>query len=100
MNAHDIEPGVIYRDEKVTVTGFPTQHAMESYGHRFDTPDHAWISSWPSVAPSGSQPVVLTTGEFHSSADVLKKEIGSRYSGTSSSGKISTCTDRSTETHA
>jgi ribonuclease BN (tRNA processing enzyme) len=42
---------------------------------------HAWISSWPSVDPSGSQPVVLTTGEFHSSAEVLQKEIGSRYSG-------------------
>ena len=42
---------------------------------------HAWISSWPSITPSGSQPVVLTTGEFHSSAEVLQKEIRSRYSG-------------------
>jgi ribonuclease BN (tRNA processing enzyme) len=152
VRAHEIKPGVIYKDEKVTVRAFPTQHAMESYGYRFDTPDrsivisgdtspteetikacngcdvlihearamemftklpedrrsfgsknhttseqlaalatkakprllivyHAWISSWPSVAPSGSQPVVLTTGEFHSSADVLQKEIRSRYSG-------------------
>jgi ribonuclease BN (tRNA processing enzyme) len=152
VNAYEIKAGVIYRDEKVTVTAFPTQHAMESYGYRFDTPDrsivisgdtspteetikacsgcdvlihearalemftrlpedrrsfgaknhttseqlaalaakakprllivyHAWISSWPSVAPSGSQPVVLTTGEFHSSAEVLQKEISSRYSG-------------------
>ena len=152
VNAHDIQPGVIYRDERVTVTAFPTQHAMESYGYRFDTPDrtivisgdtspteetikacsgcdvlihearalemftrlpedlrsfgaknhttseqlaalavkakprllivyHAWIPSWPSLAPSGSQPVVLTTGEFHSSAEVLQKEISSRYSG-------------------
>jgi ribonuclease BN (tRNA processing enzyme) len=150
--AHEIKPGVIYKDAKVTVTAFPTQHAMESYGYRFDTPDrsivisgdtsptedtikvcngcdvlihearamemfaklpedrrsfgarnhttteqlvalaakakprllivyHAWISSWPSVAPSGSQPVVLTTGEFHSSAAILQKEIGSQYSG-------------------
>jgi ribonuclease BN (tRNA processing enzyme) len=150
--AHEIKPGVIYKDQKVTVRAFPTQHAMESYGYRFDTPDrsivisgdtsptedtinactgcdvlihearamemftklpedrrsfgaknhttseqlaalagkakprllivyHAWISSWPSVAPSGLQPVVLTTGEFHSSADVLQKEIKSRYSG-------------------
>jgi len=35
----------------------------------------------PGVAPSASQSVVLTTGEFHSSPDVLQKEIGSRYSG-------------------
>jgi hypothetical protein len=29
----------------------------------------------------GEQPVVLTTGAFHSSPDVLQKEIASRYSG-------------------
>ena len=152
VNAHEIKPGVIYKDAKVTVTAFPTQHAMESYGYRFDTPDrsvvisgdtsptqetikachgcdvlihearamemfnklpaerrsfgaknhttseqlaalaaqakpgllivyHAWISRRPDIAPSASQPVVLTTGEVHSSPDVLQKEIGSRYSG-------------------
>jgi ribonuclease BN (tRNA processing enzyme) len=152
VNAHEIKSGVIYRDAKVTVTAFPTKHAMESYGYRFDTPDrsvvisgdtnpteetikacngcdvliheartvelfaklpegphsfgaknhttseqlaalatkakprllivyHAWISWWPSIAPSGNQPVVLTTGELHSSPDVLQREIGSRYSG-------------------
>lgn len=152
VSAHEIKAGVVYRDEKTKVTAFPTQHAMESYGYRFDTPDrsivisgdtspteetikacagcdilvhearamemfaklpedrrsfgaknhttseqlvalavkakprllivyHAWISSWPSVPPSGSQPVVLTTGEFHSSAEALQKEIGARYSG-------------------
>src|SRR5262249_3363384 len=42
---------------------------------------HAWISWWPSITPSGDQPVVLTTGEPHSTPDVLQKEIGSRYSG-------------------
>ena len=152
VNAHEIKSGVIYRDAKVTVTAFPTKHAMESYGYRFDTPDrgvvisgdtnpteetikacngcdvliheartvelfarlpegphsfgaknhttseqlaalatkakpgllivyHAWISWWPTIAPSGNQPVVLTTGELHSSPDVLQREIGSRYSG-------------------
>jgi ribonuclease BN (tRNA processing enzyme) len=152
VNAHEIKPGVIYKDAKVTVTAFPTKHAMESYGYRFDTPDrsvvisgdtspteetikacngcdvlvheartlelfaklpedrrsfgaknhttseqlaalatkarpgllivyHAWISWRPSAAPSGKRPVVLTTGELHSSPDVLQKEIGARYSG-------------------
>jgi ribonuclease BN (tRNA processing enzyme) len=152
VNAHEIKSGIIYRDAKVTVTAFPTKHAMESYGYRFDTPDrsvvisgdtsptdemikacsgcdvlvhearavemfaklpkdrrsfgaknhttseqlaalatkakpgllivyHAWISWWPIIAPSGNQPVVLTTGELHSTPDVLQKEIGSRYSG-------------------
>lgn len=152
VNAHEIKSGVIYKDAKVTVTAFPTQHAMESYGFRFDTPDrsvvisgdtspteetikacngcdvlihearamemynklpaerrsfgtknhttseqlaalaaqakpgllivyHAWISWRPSMTPSANQPVVLTTGELHSSPDVLQKEISSRYSG-------------------
>ena len=151
VNAHEIKSGMIYKDAKVTVTAFPTMHAMESYGYRFDTPDrsiviagdtspteetikacngcdvlihearaeemyaklpeerrafgaknhtrseqlaalaskakpgllivyHAWISWWPEVA-SSDVPVVLTTGELHSTPDVLQKEIGSRYSG-------------------
>ena len=42
---------------------------------------HAWISWWPSSASSDNVLVGLTTGEPHSSADVLQKEIGSRYSG-------------------
>jgi hypothetical protein len=41
---------------------------------------HGWISWWP-TAPSGTQLLVLTTGELHSSPEVLQKEIGSRYSG-------------------
>ena len=152
VNAHEIKSGVVYKDATVKVTAFPTQHAMESYGYRFDTPDrsvvisgdssptdetikackgcdvlihearamemfnqlpedrrsfgahnhttseqvaalatkakpallivyHAWISWWPSIAPSANQPVVLTTGGFHSSPDVLQREIGARYSG-------------------
>jgi ribonuclease Z len=31
VNAHEIGPGVVYKDAKVTVTAFPTKHAMESY---------------------------------------------------------------------
>jgi len=152
VNSHEIKPGVIYKDANVTVTAFPTQHAMESYGYRFDTPDrsivisgdtspteetikacngcdvlihevrtlelfsklpeerrafgaknhttseqlaalatkakpglliayHAWIAWGPSIVPSGEQPVALSTGGFHSSPDVLQKEIASRYSG-------------------
>src|SRR5262252_1496165 len=152
VNAHDIKSGIVYRDGKVTVTAFPTKHAMESYGFRFDTPDrsvvisgdtsptedtikacngcdvlihearalellarlpedrrsfgaknhttseqlaalatrakpglliahHAWIAWGPSVVPSSNQPVVLTTGRFHSSPGVLQQEIASRYSG-------------------
>src|SRR5215470_3274501 len=31
VNPHEIKAGVIYRDAKITVTAFPTKHAMESY---------------------------------------------------------------------
>lgn len=42
---------------------------------------HAWISWWPGSTPSAHLPPTLTTGELHSTSDVLQKEIGSRYSG-------------------
>ena len=45
VNAHEIGPGVVYKDAKVTVTAFATKHAMESYGYRFDTPDRTIVIS-------------------------------------------------------
>ena len=45
VNAHEIGPGVVYKDANVTVTAFATKHAMESYGYRFDTPDRSIVIS-------------------------------------------------------
>jgi ribonuclease BN (tRNA processing enzyme) len=45
VNSHEIKSGVIYRDANVTVTAFPTKHALESYGYRFDTPDRSIVIS-------------------------------------------------------
>src|SRR5215471_7353301 len=45
VNAHEISAGVVYKDGNVTVTAFPTQHAMESYGYRFDAPDRKVVIS-------------------------------------------------------
>ena len=45
VNPHEIKPGVIYKDANVTVTAFPTKHAMESFGYRFDTPDRSIVIS-------------------------------------------------------
>src|SRR5215510_14394077 len=45
VHAHEIKPGVIYKDEKVMVTAFATKHAMESYGYRFETPDRTIVIS-------------------------------------------------------
>jgi ribonuclease BN (tRNA processing enzyme) len=45
VNAHEIKPGVVYKDANVTVTAFPTKHAMESYGYVFDTADRRIVIS-------------------------------------------------------
>jgi ribonuclease BN (tRNA processing enzyme) len=45
-NSHEIVPGVVYKDEKVTVTAFPVKHGdLEAYGYRFDTPDRSIVIS-------------------------------------------------------
>lgn len=43
VNAHEISAGVVYKDANVTVTAFPTAHAMESFGYRFDTADRSIV---------------------------------------------------------
>ena len=46
VNSHEIVPGVVYKDEKVTVTAFAVKHGdMEAYGYRFDTPDRSIVIS-------------------------------------------------------
>src|SRR5882724_1034837 len=70
VNAHEVKPGVIYTDEKVTVTAFATKHAMESYGYRFDTPDR-------SIVISGDTNPVEATINACSGCDVLIHEAAS-----------------------
>ena len=67
VNAHEIKPGVIYKDKKVTVTAFATKHAMESYGSRFDTPDR-------SIVISGDTNPVEATISACNGCDVLVHE--------------------------
>ena len=46
VNAHEIAPGVVYRDARVTVTAFRVKHGdLEAYGYRFDTPDRSIVVS-------------------------------------------------------
>ena len=46
VNSHEIVPGVVYKDDKVTVTAFPVKHGdLEAYGYRFDTPDRSVVIS-------------------------------------------------------
>jgi ribonuclease BN (tRNA processing enzyme) len=68
VNAHEIRPGIVYKDANVTVTAFPTKHAMESYGYRFDTPDR-------SIVISGDTNPVQATIDACNGCDVLVHEV-------------------------
>jgi len=68
VNAHDIGPGVVYKDAKVTVTAFATKHAMQSYGYRFDTPDR-------SIVISGDTSPTQATIDACRGCDVLIHEV-------------------------
>jgi len=68
VNAHEIRPGVVYKDANVTVTAFATRHAMESYGYRFDTADRSIVIS------GDTNPTQATIDACHG-CDVLIHEV-------------------------
>jgi ribonuclease BN (tRNA processing enzyme) len=47
VNVHEIQPGVIYKDQNVTVTAFAVHHGKwaRAYGYRFETPDRTIVIS-------------------------------------------------------
>jgi len=47
VDVHEIEPGVVYKDENVTVTAFLVKHGSwdEAFGYRFQTPDRVIVIS-------------------------------------------------------
>jgi ribonuclease BN (tRNA processing enzyme) len=47
VDAHEIVPGVVYRDRHVTVTAFPARHEemIDSFSFRFDTADRSIVIS-------------------------------------------------------
>ena len=68
VNAHEVRAGVVYKDANVTVTAFPTKHALESYGYRFDTPDR-------SIVISGDTAPTQATIDACRGCDVLIHEV-------------------------
>lgn len=70
VNAHEIHAGVVYRDANVTVSAFPTKHALESYGYRFDAPDRSIVIS------GDTNPTQATIDACHG-CDVLIHEVRS-----------------------
>jgi ribonuclease BN (tRNA processing enzyme) len=47
VNAHEIKPGIVYKDDNVTVKAFLVHHGSwkEAYGYRFETPDKVIVIS-------------------------------------------------------
>jgi ribonuclease BN (tRNA processing enzyme) len=47
VEAHDVKPGIIYKDANVTVTAFPNRHGewTDTYGYRFQTADRTIVIS-------------------------------------------------------
>jgi ribonuclease BN (tRNA processing enzyme) len=52
VNAHEIEPGEIYKDENVTVTSFAVPHGTwrHAFGFRFDTADRSIVITGDTIA--------------------------------------------------
>ena len=51
VNAHEVKSGIVFKDENVTVTAFPTKHGewKESFGYRFDTKDRSIVISGDTI---------------------------------------------------
>jgi ribonuclease BN (tRNA processing enzyme) len=69
VNAHEISAGVVFKDENVTVTAFPTKHGewKTSFGYRFDTKDR-------SIVISGDTTPVEETVKACNGCDILLHE--------------------------
>jgi ribonuclease BN (tRNA processing enzyme) len=70
VEVHEIEPGIVYTDERVKVTAFNVRHGAwtHAYGYRFDTPDR-------SVVISGDTVAIDTIVEQCDGCDVLVHEV-------------------------
>ena len=55
VNVHEILPGVVYKDQNVTVTAFAVHHGKwaHAYGYRFETPDRTIVISGD-TSPDGA----------------------------------------------
>ena len=73
VNVHEIKPGVIYKDQNVTVKAFLVKHGSwpQAFGYRFETPDRTIVISGDT---SPSQSVV----ENCNGCDVLIHEVYSQ----------------------
>lgn len=73
VESKDVEAGVIFRDENVTVTAFPVAHGgwPQAFGYRFDTPDRA-------IVVSGDTAPTDAIVEYCRGCDILVHEVYSQ----------------------
>jgi ribonuclease Z len=77
VRAHDVKPGVVYKDDRVTVTAFLVPHGQwpQAFGYRFDTPGKSIVISGD-TSPSEEivahcQPCDVLIHEVYSPESVL-----------------------------
>ena len=70
INAHEIDEGVMYQDERVTVEAFKVKHGTwpNAYGYRFTTPDKV-------IVISGDAAYDPTIEKMATGADILIHEV-------------------------
>ena len=70
VNAHEVQPGVVYKDDNVTVKAFAVKHGSwpHAYGYRFETPDR-------SIVISGDCTRSPSVAEACNGCDVLVHEV-------------------------
>ncbi len=70
VEVHEIEPGIVYRDDNVTVTAFAVRHGAweHAFGYRFETADR-------SVVISGDATPTDAVVEACNGCDVLVHEV-------------------------
>lgn len=69
VQVHEIQPGVIYQDERVLVEAFRVSHGMlESYGYRFTTADGV-------IVISGDTAPLAVTAQMAKGCDILLHEV-------------------------
>ena len=68
--AHEIAPGIVFKDERVTVKAFDVRHGswQHAYGYRFDTPDRTVVISGDTIPTD-------TVVENCQGCDVLVHEV-------------------------
>jgi len=75
VEAHEIEPGVVYRDANVTVKAFLVPHGSwdQAFGYRFETPDR-------SIVLSGDTGPTDTVAKACDGCDIMLHEVYSEAS--------------------